>query len=147
MTNLNTTHCMRKIATLTVFAMPMWVLVLVGCSTIVGADFVQRYNQNPLTVGIPPGLSPQDVEEAMVLTLSSRGWTVAQRSPQEVVGQLDHRNFQGKITLKANGLIKILSESYFKHESGSLEPGVPKGWLRNIRKDLAARLASKAEQR
>ena len=79
MTNRNTTHCMRKIATLTVFAMLLWALVLAGCKTVVGTQAVEKYNQSPLTVNIPPNLSPKEVEEVMTLTLRSRGWSVVQQ--------------------------------------------------------------------
>src|SRR5262249_3201223 len=102
------------------------------------------------------GLSPQDVEEAMVAALRYRNWTVVQQSPQEVVGERDRQNFRAKAILKveSNGLIKILNDSYYKQfgsqgsSSGEkLEPGIPKGWLRNLQKDLEAGLAGKARQR
>ncbi len=136
---LNAPRNLPKIATLTVFAMLLWALVLAGCKT--GTQAVEEYNQNPLIVSIPSTLSPKEVEEVMTLTLRSRGWTVVQQSPQEVVGKLDHRSFDAKTTLKVDGnLIKILSDSYFKGEGGKREPGIPKGWLENLQKDLQRRL-------
>ncbi len=148
MTALHTPRNLPKIATLTVFAMLLWALVLAGCGTVVGTQAVEKYNQNPLIVSIPSTLSPKEVEEVMTLTLRSRGWTVVQQSPQEVVGKLDHRSFDAKTTLKVDGnLIKILSDSYLKSEGGKREPGIPTGWLENLQKDLQTRLATKAGQK
>ena len=143
MTALNTPRNLPKIATLTVFAMLLWAPGLAGCKTA-----VEKYNQNPLIVSIPSTLSPKEVEEVMTLTLRSRGWTVVQQSPQEVVGKLDHRGFDAKTTLRVDGnLIKILNDSYLKSEGGKREPGIPKGWLENLQKDLQTRLATKAGQK
>lgn len=148
MTALGTARNLPKIATLTVFAMLLWGLVLAGCKTAVGIQAVEKYNQNPLTVSIPSTLSPKEVEEVMTLTLRSRGWTVVQQSPQEVVGKLDHRSFNAKTTLKVDGnLIKILTDSYLKSEGGKREPGIPTGWLENLEKDLRTRLGTKAGQK
>jgi hypothetical protein len=138
----HTTHNTQKIATLTLFAVLVWVLGLAGCRTVVGTGAVEKYNQNPLTVTIPGNFSPERVEEVMRQTLRARGWSVVQQSPQEVVGTLNHRNFQAKTILKVDGnLIKILDDSYYKgDETGQLEAGVPKGWLLNLQKDLQTRL-------
>jgi hypothetical protein len=96
-------------------------------------------------VAIPSTLKPQDVEEVMALAFIGRKWAVAQRSPQEVVGTLDHRGFKAKATLKVDGnVIKILNDSqYLSPESGKLEPAVPRGWLRNLEKDLNAYISAK----
>lgn len=132
------------LTTLTVCAMLVAVLVFAGCGgTRVGARAVEKYNQNPLTVNVPPNLSPQAVEDIMVLTLRRRQWTVAQQSPQEVVGTLNHRYFQAKVILKVeDNLIKLYNDSYYQQqEGGETEPGVPLGWLRNLQSDLRTRLA------
>ncbi|MGE3538586.1 MAG: hypothetical protein AB7N91_14310 [Candidatus Tectimicrobiota bacterium] len=152
MTHLPHTHWMSKVALLSACVMLLGALVLTGCSTVVGARAVEKYNQHPLTVGIPSALSPQEVEDVMVESLRYRGWTVVHRSPQEVIGERDRVNFKAKAILKVNGLIKILSDSSFRRSSGSsggetLEPGIPKGWLRNLQKDLETGLARKAAQK
>jgi len=110
----------------------LWTVEFTGCSAATGQDVVAKYNQTPLTVNIPSNLSPEQIEEAMVHTLIGREWQVEQRSPQEVVGTLNHRSYQAKAILKVdNGVIKILSESSYKSK-----PAVPEGWLENLQKDL-----------
>jgi hypothetical protein len=117
-----------------------------AAQTIVGADAVEKYNASPLIVPVPPSLSDADVEAVMVSTLEGRQWTVAERSPQQVVGTLVHRGFDAKVILKVEGkLVKILNDSRYKSpQTGQLEPAIPKGWLKNIEKDLQVSLAKKA---
>jgi hypothetical protein len=96
-------------------------------------------------VNIPPSLTPKEVQDVMVMTLQGRQWAVVEQSPQAVVGKLDHRSFQAKVTLKADGgVVKILSDSYYKSQDGKLEPGVPTGWLKNLQADLRTRFTRKA---
>jgi hypothetical protein len=117
--------------------------------TIVGAEEVENYNRNPLTVSVSPSLSPEEVEAVAAAALAGRKWTVVERSPQRVVGALVHRDFDAKVVLEVEGtLIRILSESSYKSPStGQFEPAIPKGWLKNLQKDLKALLAKKAEPR
>jgi hypothetical protein len=116
--------------------------------TIMGAEEVEKYNRDPLTVPVPSGLTPQAVEEVIAFTLQNRKWTVVERSPQQVVGKLLHRGFDAKVVLKVEGdLIKILNESSYKSpQTGLFEPAIPKGWLRNLQKDLKVFLARKLSQ-
>ena len=88
---INTVHVMPKIAILMLCTVILWALAIVGCNTLIGANFVKKYNQNPLTVTIPQDLPPEKVEQVIVETLRQRQWRVVQQSPEEVVGQLDHR--------------------------------------------------------
>lgn len=116
--------------------------------TVVGAEEVRKYNESPLTVPVPPNVSAGDVEEVIVSTLRNRKWTVTERSPQQVVGTLVHRGFEAKVILKVEGnLVKILNDSYYNSPvTGQLEPAIPKGWLRNLQKDLTTFLSRKAGQ-
>ena len=150
MTWFMTSRNVQQVTILIGLSMLVWMLALSGCGgTVVGSSTVEQYNQNPMTVTIPSNLSPQEVEQTMVLTLKGRQWTVLQQSPQAVVGQLNHRQFQAKTTLKVDGdVIRILSDSYYKgDESTKLEPGVPKGWLKNLQADLRTRLTRQAAQK
>ncbi len=123
-------------------ALLLWTTGSIGCSTVVGGGASERYNQNPLTVSIPPNVSAEQVQKAAEQVLRKRDWQVTSSSPQEIVGTLDHRSFKAKTILKVdNGLIKLLSDSKYEDESGRLLPGVPKGWLENLRKDLNKSLA------
>lgn len=74
------------------FGALFWTLALTGC-VATGQDVVNKYNQAPLTVRIPLGVSPEEVEEFIVRALERREWHVVSRSPEEVVGTLDHRSY------------------------------------------------------
>jgi hypothetical protein len=136
----------RKLAAPTVLAMVLWAPPeLASGQTIMGAEAARKYNEKPLTVAIPPNVTPQDVEEVMARALTGRKWTVVQQSPQEVIGTLDHRGFKAKVMLTVDGsVIKLLNDSqYLSPNTGQLEPGIPKGWLRNLEKDMNALFAAK----
>jgi hypothetical protein len=149
----------RSVVALAIAACPLFAAVPVNGQTAFGAEAVQKYNANPLTVAIPPTLGPQEVEEGMVLALRGRKWTVVQQSPQEVVGTLNHRNCQAKVMLRVDGnVIKIVNDSLCKSPNlGSFEPAkspnteaepaIPRGWLRNLEKDMNAHFATKAARK
>ena len=141
--------CVRTMAALGLVGASLWAPARAVGQTILGAEEVQKYNRNPLTVPVPPGLPPQAVEEVLASTLQGRNWTVVERSPQQVVGTLMHRDFDAKVVLKVEGnLIKILNESSYKSpQTGQFEPAIPKGWLKNLEKDLKVFLTRGASQR
>jgi hypothetical protein len=138
----------QKPISLTSIALLVLVTNLVGCGTRVGSYETEKYNQNPLTVVIPSGLSEERVESVMKHTLSVRGWRVDRSSPQRTDGILNHRSFKGKVSLVVDdGTIRILNRSrYISKANGGTEPGVPRGWLENLRKDLVRRLNTASRQ-
>ena len=102
-----------------------------------GQDVVTKYNQAPLTVRIPLGVSPEEVEEAIVRSLVGREWKVVSRSTEEVVGTLNHRSYQARVILKVDrNVIKFINESRYKSE-----PAVPEGWLAHLQADLNKHLS------
>lgn len=143
------THTIRNVAAAAVLAALLWTPGPASGQAQRGADAVQKYNAAPLVVAIPSGLKPQDLEEVMVLAFIGRKWTVVERSPQAVVGTLDHRGFKAKATLKVDGnVIRILNDSqYQSSESAKPEPGVPLGWLKNLQSDLNQSMATKVGAR
>ena len=134
---------MQKTVALTSIVVLLSLTSLTGCSTVVGSQAVEKYNQDPLTVPIPAGLSGEQIESAMKQTLVARGWTLGATSPQQTDGTLNHRSFKANVSLVANdGIIRILSHSQYISEGEAPQPGVPKGWLVNLQKDLTKRLAA-----
>jgi hypothetical protein len=154
------TRGIRKLAAPTVLAMILWAPPeLASGQTIMGAEAARKYNEKPLTVAIPPNVTPQDVEEVMARALTGRKWTVVQQSPQEVVGTLNHRDCQAKVMLRVDGnVVKIVNESLCKSNTRgfepakspnteAFEPAIPRGWLRNLEKDMNAHFAAKAARK
>ncbi len=139
---------MQKTVALTSIVVLLLLIGLTGCGTVVGSNAADRYNQNPLTVSIPDGLSDEQIESVMKQTLVARGWKLGQTSPQQTDGALQHRSFNAKVSLVASeGVIRILSDSqYISEDGGGPQPGVPKGWLANLQKDLTKPLATASRQ-
>lgn len=144
-----TTHAIRNVAAAAVLAALLWTPGPVSGQTQRGPEAVQKYNAAPLVAAIPSNLKPQDLEEVMALAFIGRGWSVVERSPQTVVGTLNHRGFKAKATLKVDGnVIKILNDSqYQSNDSAPLEPAVPLGWLKNLQADVSKFMTTKAAAR
>ncbi len=142
-------HVVWVVAALALVGAMLRTPVPVAGQTVMGGDEAAKYNAQPLSVPLPPSLTEAEVESALVSTLEGRKWTVTERSPQQVVGTLVHRGFDAKVILKVEGpLVKILNDSRYKSpQTGQLEPAIPKGWLKNIEKDLQASLSKKAGQK
>jgi hypothetical protein len=139
-------RAVRAGAALALLGVLLWAPGPAVGQTIVGGEEARKYNESPLTVPVPPGLSAEDVEQVIVSTLERRNWTVTEHSPQQVVATLVHRGFDAKVILKVDGnLVKILNDSRYKSPTtGQLEPAIPKGWLKNLEKDLKTFLSTKA---
>ncbi|WOO42316.1 hypothetical protein [Rubellicoccus peritrichatus] len=125
-------------------SLPVFVM-LSGCKTMQGADSVTEYNNSPLTVPVPSGLSEQQVGDAMASVLRGREWNVIESSPNRAVGTLDHRGFRARAILERSGnTIRILSDSTSKSlRTGEYEPAVPLGWLQNLQSDLRKKFQEK----
>ena len=141
---MRTSSFVQKLALLTLSTVLFCALALAGCKSVVGDRAVETYNENPYTVAIPSNLSPEEVERTIVQVLADRQWVVTERSPKEVVAQLNHRVWRAKAILKVDGnVIRILSDSSLKNATtGKFETAVPKGWLENLQHDLIRRLAT-----
>ncbi len=106
----------------------------------------KSYNQHPLTVAIPTGVTPEAVGEAMIQSFEARKWTVVEASPQRTVGTLKHKGYEANVTLETDGdQIKILCDARDVNQySGNGKPVLPMGWLQNLQKELEIRLGGKA---
>jgi hypothetical protein len=116
------------------------VVVIAGCQT------AKSYEQNPLTVAIPPGVTSQAVSEAMIQAFEARRWTVVEASPQRTVGTMIRRGYEAKAVLESDGhRIKILSDArIIDARTGKWKPTVPMGWLENLQNELEIRLSGRA---
>ncbi len=116
------------------------VVLLPACQT------AKSYDQDPLTVAIPAGVTPEAVGEATSEALVARKWTVVEASPQRTVGTLKHKGYEAKVELATDGdRIKILCDARdMNPQTGKGKPVLPMGWLRNLQKELEIRLNGKA---
>lgn len=127
-----------KNAIIATFLGALCLFMAAGCNTLRGKDAVTKYNSDPLTVPVPGNLSSDQVQSTMARALVGRGWTVVSSTPDEVVGELDHRGFRAKAILKREGTqIKLLTDTtYYVKNRDEWQPAVPYGWLENLQKDL-----------
>ena len=117
-------------------------LSISGCAPKVGSYAVAAYNENPLSVTIPPYASAESVEKSMMRALVGRRWVIQSHTKEKVVGLLVHREWDATVRLLSDGsVIRIMSNATQKNIStGKVSPAVPLGWLKNIQKDLRAEL-------
>ncbi len=116
------------------------VVFLPACQT------AKSYDEHPLTVAIPTGVTPQAVGEATSEAFVARKWTIVEASPQRTVGTLKHKGYEAKVVLETDGdQIRILCDARdVNPQTGKGTRVVPMGWLKNLQKELEIRLSGKA---
>ncbi len=96
------------------------------------------------TVAVPDGLLPNEVQDAMVLTLSNRGWEIKDKAEARVVGYLKKRSNEATVTLiyRASKIeVYCAGWEIDKNTGQHKKPEQPAGWLKNIRNDLTKNLS------
>lgn len=118
------------------------VTLLGGCASNVS---VNQYNSKPLSVGIPAGVTQQQVAEAMVQTFNGRNWNVTATTRTSATGQLSHKNYtvQAKMENLGNTVV-IYTLSAEKTTTVDGQPvavqDVPVEWIQNLQRDLSSKL-------
>jgi hypothetical protein len=90
-------------------------------------------------VPVPAGLTASQVQNAIIMALNHRGWTVNSRADDRVVGYLKHRSNEATLTLiYTTGTIELYCEGWqIDKRTGVREkPEQPRGWLKYIKEDL-----------
>lgn len=108
----------------------------------VGELSAEQYNDAPLTVVVPQGVSSTAVADAAEKALRGRKWEVVSRSDEEVVGHLAHRDYDARVNIViADGLATLFSDAtYDGPRQEGAAPAVPYGWLKNLQSDIGALL-------
>ncbi len=132
--------------TLPIFSLLLILVAFQGCESTKGLSASTSYNEAPLTVEVPAGMSSADVQKAMGATFAGRQWTVTDTTGDSMTAILNHRGYQAKATMVRSGnTIRILSESkMLDSKTDEYVPAVPLGWLQNLQKDLRKRLSQAA---
>ena len=101
------------------------------------------------SIPIPDGLNKEDLRTAIAPALIARGWTVKEQSDRRVIGYLKHRGNEATVTFILDGeQIQIFCVGWALNRQGQrAKPETPRGWLGNLRKDIAKSLNAKAAQR
>ncbi len=110
-----------------------------ACSgTRVGVKEAQSYNQQPLRVHIPEGVTDAAAIRAAESGLSGRGWAVVDKSDDQITGELNHQRFDATVNIKIENesLVLYSDATYTNPQTNEVEPAVPYGWLENLQKDI-----------
>ena len=137
---------MKKLLARPAILMLFLVVALSGCAGKTGSGALAKYNDNPLMVVIPPGLSPDVVEQVLAKVLVDRKWNVQSHSKDAVVATLKHRKYDATVTLQSDGsVITLLVDATLTRTSGpnagQAVPAVPIGWLENLQQDIRRNFA------
>lgn len=120
-------------------------LFLVACGGGRYGDLTaQQYNQKPFTVAIPAGTDNSVVIDAAEAAFLGREWSITSQSDNEIVGNLVHRYYDATVTIKIEGNHAVLY-SDAKYDGPQVDnpvPGVPVGWLKNLKADMDAKLGN-----
>ncbi|MEY2881136.1 MAG: hypothetical protein RLZZ15_3516 [Verrucomicrobiota bacterium] len=130
------------------FLFVAFVISLLGGLRAVAADADR--GEAAGSVAIPPGVSKDDVQKAIVATLGGREWTVQDKTEGRVVGYLKHRSNEATVTLVYDDTkIELYCVGYAINKSTGArqKPEQPKGWLSNLRNDLTKRLSPVAKKK
>ncbi|MCD8481631.1 MAG: hypothetical protein LR015_02480 [Verrucomicrobia bacterium] len=103
----------------------------------------QDYGNLVITVPIAGELQADNVKRLIVATVVGREWRVVSSEDNKVVANLVHRRYDSTLTfIYTDSVIRVYSYSYqIDRNQRRLRRDDPKGWIRNIERDLHRRMA------
>ena len=129
-----------------VFLVVMGLVVLTGCQTdtvppLMDVSYTGRLSDEPVLVQVieAPGVSAEELKEAIIRATTKRGWEVTDMAEDGVLARLVHRQHDSTLTFEpADGRVEVYSVSYeIDKKTGEREiRGEPEGWIRNLHKDI-----------
>lgn len=96
------------------------------------------------SVVVPDGLLPNEVQDAIVMTLARRHWIIKEKGDNRVVGYLRVRSTEATVTLiyRASKVeLYCVGWDIDKKTGERKRPDQPTGWLSNIKTDLTKSLS------
>ena len=115
------------------------------CSFALAADPVSDGGLHAGTVIVPEGLKSADVQQAILLAGSGRGWTVKDRADGKVVLFLEQGGWRSTLTLTYDTKeIQIASNSGKVDKAGTIKKQELPSWLRYLKQDITKHLGTKA---
>ena len=98
------------------------------------------------TIIVPDGLSSADVQQAILLAGSGRGWTAKERADGKVVLILEQSGWRSKMTLTYDTKeIQITSNSgKVDKKTGAIRKQELPSWLKFLKQDISRNLGQKA---
>lgn len=98
------------------------------------------------TVIVPEGLKKEDVQQAILLAATGRGWAVRERTDDRVVLFLEQGNWRSTLTLTYDAKeVQIYSNSGKPDKTGGIKKqAIPEGWVKFLKTDISKNLGQKA---
>ena len=117
-----------------------FVLAFFFLPAVVAADDL---GQSVGSVTVPDTLKKEDVQEAIVASLTGRAWEVKEKTDERVVGYLKHRSNEATLTLVYTDKkvdLFCVGWSINSKTGERKKPELPNGWIGNIKSDLTKQL-------
>lgn len=104
------------------------------------------YGQLAGTVIVPEKLPVADVQQAILLAATGRGWAVKDRADGRVVIFLEQRGWRSTLTLLySSAEVTLYSDSGKVDKTGQIKKReIPEGWVKYLKQDLTKQLGIKA---
>ena len=98
------------------------------------------------TIVVPNGVKVQDVQQAILLAGSGRGWAVKAKEDNKVVLFLEQGGWRSTLTLTFDAKeIQIMSDSGKPDRKGVIKkPAIPESWVKFLKQDITKHLGTKA---
>lgn len=119
-----------------------WSLALVFLLALFGAAYAAEDGTAVAlpagTVVVPDGLKAADVQKAIILAGTGRGWTVKEKGDDKVVLFLEQGGWRSTLTLAySTKEIALTSNSGKVNKQGVVQkPAIPESWVKYIKQDL-----------
>lgn len=101
-----------------------------------------------LQINLPAGRTEAQVQAAIERAFNGRRWIVTEKTSDKVIGELNHRGYEARLTVVYNASeIKFYDDSYKLRKGKKTNTysndqtykrvkSSPDGWLRNLEKDI-----------
>ncbi len=132
--NMNIRNKLHRLSFLVVIA-----ALVIGQASRATAAVNDQLGEHAGTVPVPAGLSKSQVQDDIVMVLSSREWGIKEKTDDQVVGYLKHRSSEATVTLVYDTTkVDLFCVGWKIDKSTGVreKPEQPTGWLKNIKADL-----------
>lgn len=98
------------------------------------------------TIPVPANLTAEDVQDAIVMALGVRRWSLREKAPERIVAHIKQRSNEAILTLAyGSSRIEMFCVGWkIDEKSGARrKPELPRGWIKNVKEDIAKNLSRK----
>lgn len=103
------------------------------------------YGQHAATVQVPDSLGLPDIQQAIFIAATGRGWTVKERTEGRIVLFLEQRGWRSTLTLLYSATeVNVYSDSGKTDSNGRIKKQeIPASWVKFLKQDITKQLSLK----